>query len=302
MNPILHTLGFSPSDRVVILHADDIGMCQATLSAYDDLLHAGLVSSAATMVPCPWFNGLAALAQRRAGDSRLDMGVHLTLTSEWRTYRWRPLTTRDPASGLLDGEGYCPAQSLPVFQRADLGAVRAELMAQVQWALAAGIDVTHVDNHMLTLFHPRLLPVYIDVAQQFGLPPFLVHIPPAWQRNMGYNADDIAAAQLLIDEAAAAGLPVFDFFAVLSLDEHENRLDEIRALLDELPAGLSTILFHPAADTPELRAIAPDWRCRVADYHLFTSDALRTLLAEAGVQVVGWRAIRDALRASAGMR
>ncbi len=302
MNPILRQIGFAPTDRVVILHADDIGMCQATLTAYDDLLDAGLASSAATMVPCPWFNGLADLVQRRAGDPRLDMGVHLTLTSEWRAYRWRPLSTADPASGLLDGEGYFPAQSLPVFQRADPDAVRAELVAQVRAALAASIDVTHIDNHMLTLFHPRLLPAYIDVAQQFRLPPFLVHIPPAWQRNMGYSDDDIAAAQRLIDGAAEAGLPVCDFFAVLSLDEHEQRLDEIRSLLDELPAGLSTILFHPAADTPELHAIAPDWRCRVADHELFTGEALRGLLAEAGVQVIGWRAIRDALRASTGMR
>lgn len=296
MNSILHTLGFSPSDRVVILHADDIGMCQATLTAYEDLLDAGLASSAATMVPCPWFNGLAELQRRRAGHPMLDMGVHLTLTSEWRTYRWRPLSTSDPASGLLDSEGYFPAQSLPVFQRADLDAVRAELAAQVQAALAAGIDVTHLDNHMLTLFHPRLLPVYIDVARQFRLPPFLVHIPPDWQRHVGYSDDDIVAAQRLTAEAAEAGLPVFEFFAVLSLDEHGNRLDEIRALLNELPAGLSAILFHPAADTPELRAIAPDWRCRVADYELFTSDALREAIAEAGVHVIGFRAIRDVVR------
>ena len=296
MNPILRRIGFSPTDRVVILHADDIGMCQATLTAYDDLLDARLASSAATMVPCPWFNGLAELVQRRAGHPRLDIGVHLTLTSEWRSYRWRPLTTSDPASGLLDGEGYFPAQSLPVFQRADPAAVRAELVAQVQAALAAGIDVTHVDNHMLTLFHPSLLPVYIDVARQFHLPPFLVHIPPSWQRHMGYNAGDIAAAQRVIDQAAEAGLPVFDFFAVLSLDKHTNRLNEVKALLNELPAGLSNILFHPAVDTPELRAIAPDWRCRVADHQLFTGDALRGLLAEAGVQVIGFRALRDVIR------
>jgi chitin disaccharide deacetylase len=296
MNPILRSLGFSPADRVVILHADDIGMCQATLTAYDGLLDAGLASSAATMVPCPWFNGLAELVQRRAGHPWLDMGVHLTLTSEWRSYRWRPLTTSDPASGLLDEEGYFPAQSLPVIRSADPGAVRAELVAQVQAALAAGIDVTHMDNHMLTLFHPRLLPVYIDVAQQFHLPPFLVHIPPAWQRNMGYDDDDIAAAQRLIDEAADAGLPVFDFFAVLSLNEYQNRLGEISALLDRLPAGLSNILFHPAADTPELRAIAPDWRCRVADHQLFTSEALRDALANAGVHVIGFRTLRDVMR------
>lgn len=296
MNPILRRIGFSPTHRVVILHADDIGMCQTTLTAYDDLLDAGLASSAATMVPCPWFNGLAELVQRRSGHPRLDMGVHLTLTSEWRNYRWRPLTTTDPASGLLDGGGHFPAQSLPVFRRADPDAVRAELVAQVERALVAGIDVTHVDNHMLTLFHPRLLPVYIDVAQQFRLPPFLVHIPPDWQRHMGYHDDDIAAAQRLIAEAAEAGLPVFDFFAVLSLDEHENRLDEIKALLDELPAGLSAILFHPAVDTPELRAIAPDWRSRVADHQLFTGDTLRDLLVEAGVHVIGFRAIRDVMR------
>ena len=86
---------------------------------------------------------------------------------------------------------------------------------------------------------------------------------------------------------------------MLSLDEHENRIDEMGALLDELPAGLSNILMHPAVDTPELRAIAPDWRCRVADYQLFTDPALRRLLDAAGVNVIGFRALRDAMRSAA---
>lgn len=296
MNPTLRALGFSPTDRVVVLHADDIGMCQATLAAYDDLLAAGLASSAATMVPCPWFNGLAEQCRRRAGDPQIDMGVHLTLTSEWDNYRWRPLTTSDPASGLLDDEGYFPARALPVYQRADLAAVRIELVAQVQRALAAGIDVTHVDSHMLTLFHPRLLPAYIDTARQFGLPPFLVHIPPGWQSNMGYDPETIALSRRLITEAAEDGLPIFDFFAVLSLDDPEHKADELNALLSQLPAGLSNIIFHPAVDTPELRAMAPDWRCRVADHALFSGDLLSELLAEAGVQVIGFRALRDAMR------
>ncbi len=296
MNPTLRALGFSPTDRVVVLHADDIGMCQATLAAYDDLLAAGLASSAATMVPCPWFNGLAEQCRRRAGDPQIDMGVHLTLTSEWDNYRWRPLTTSDPASGLLDDEGYFPARALPVYQRADLAAVRIELAAQVQRALAAGIDVTHVDSHMLTLFHPRLLPAYIDTARQFGLPPLLVHIPPGWQSNMGYDPETIALSRRLITEAAEDGLPIFDFFAVLSLDDPEHKPDELNALLSQLSAGLSNIIFHPAVDTPELRAMAPDWRCRVADHALFSGDLLSGLLAEAGVQVIGFRALRDAMR------
>lgn len=296
MNPTLRALGFSPTDRVVVLHADDIGMCQATLPAYETLSGSGAISSAAVMVPCPWFNSVAEQCRRRAGDPTLDMGVHLTLTSEWTSYRWRPLSTVDPASGLLDGEGYFPSRALPVYQGADLAATRAELTAQVQRALAAGIDVTHVDSHMLTLFHPRLLPVYIDTARQFGLPPFLVQIPPGWQSDMGHDAETVALSQRLIAEAAEEGLPIFDFFAVLSLADHEHKPDELRALLSQLPAGLSIILFHPAVDTPELRALAPDWRCRVADHALFSGDLLPDLLAEAGVQVIGFRALRDAMR------
>lgn len=299
MNPFLHKLGYSPTDRVVVLHADDIGMCHSTLLAYDDLLDAGLISSAAVMMPCPWSNAAGQLCQQRADHPGLDMGVHLTLTSEWTGYRWRPLSTADPASGLLDDEGYFPARAMPVYQAADLDAVRAELVAQVERALAAGIDVTHVDSHMLTLFHPRLARIYIDVARQFNVPPLLVRMPEDWLTGMGYSAAEIDAGERILDNAVADGLPVFDYLAVLSLDEHENRIDEIGALLDELPAGLSNILMHPAVDTPELRAIAPDWRCRVADYQLFTDPALRRLLDAAGVNVIGFRALRDAMRSAA---
>lgn len=296
MNPFLRKLGYSSTDRVVVLHADDIGMCHSTLLAYDELLDAGLISSAAAMVPCPWFNALGQLCRQRAGHPGLDMGVHLTLTSEWTSYRWRPLSTADPASGLLDDQGYFPARAMPVHENASEAAVRAELVAQVERALAAGIDVTHLDSHMLTLFHPRLARTYIEVARQYNVPPLLVRIPASWLTGMGYSAEEIDAGEQIIDDAVAAGLPVFDFLAVLSLDEHENRIDEIGALLNELPAGLSNILMHPAVDTPELRAIAPDWRCRVADYQLFSDPALRQILDDAGVHVIGFRALRDAMR------
>ena len=123
------------------------------------------------------------------------MGVHLTLTSEWTDYRWRPLSTADPASGLLDDEGYFPALAAPVQANADEATVRAELVAQIERALAAGIDVTHVDSHMLTLFHPRLARVYIDVACQFNVPPLLVRIPDSWLTGMGYSAAEIDAGE-----------------------------------------------------------------------------------------------------------
>jgi len=105
-NPYLHKLGFSNTDRVVILHADDIGMCQGSVSAYADLLDFGLLSSAAMMTPCSWFPAAVNTYHQRQDTLQLDVGVHLTLNSEWTNYRWRPISTCDPGSGLLDAAGY----------------------------------------------------------------------------------------------------------------------------------------------------------------------------------------------------
>ena len=296
MNPILHTLGFSPTDRVVILHADDIGSSHGTVAAYADLLAAGIMSSAATMVPCPWFPAAAAFCRQCRDDPRVDMGVHLTLNSEWSAYRWGPISTRDSGSGLLDGEGYFHRREPAVQTQADLGAVERELRAQIDRALAAGIDVTHLDTHMLTLFHPRLLPVYLRLGQEFRLPVFLLRWDADQLRHWGYGLDDAEEVVQQVHAAEAAGAPLFDHADVMPLDHHEDRLETAAELLAKAPAGLTYLLFHPAIDTAELRAFAPDWRARVADYELFTSDAWRQAIRDAGVQVIGWRPIRDAIR------
>src|SRR5512137_730397 len=147
-NPVLRKLGLADDDRAVIIHTDDIGMCQASLAAFADLVDFGLISSGATMVPCPWFPEVAAYC--RAHPS-VGLGVHLTLTSEWDSYRWGPISTRDPASGMIDDDGYFYRRSEPVQECADPEAVLVELQAQVERALKAGIDVTHVDTHMGTV-------------------------------------------------------------------------------------------------------------------------------------------------------
>ena len=105
-NPILQKLGYSNNDRVVIFHADDINMSQASLAAYIDLVDYGLVSSAAAMAPCPWFPALARYLRENQGNPAIDIGVHLTLNSEWDAYRWGPISTADKATGLIDEEGY----------------------------------------------------------------------------------------------------------------------------------------------------------------------------------------------------
>ena len=290
MNPTLPRLGLAPDARVAIIHADDIGMCEATLPAWEDLAELGLVTSAATMVPCPWFPRAAALCR---AHPEADMGVHLTLTCEWDAYRWGPVSTRDPATGLLDEEDYLHRTSQAVWERAEEGAVRAEIGAQLERALSAGVDVTHIDTHMLTLGHPCLSEGYVSLALSRRLPLMAARLDPA---AGGWGAELVAHSHRLAQRLEAEGVPVFDAVVGLPLDEPADRVGQAKRALDGLPAGLSLLIIHPARDTPELRAIAPDWRSRVADYEAFTSPELRDHIRDTGIELLGYRALRDLLR------
>src|SRR5206468_1148218 len=126
-----------------ILHADDVGMCEASVSAFRELIEIGTISSAAVMTPCPWF---PAVAQYCAGHPTVDIGVHLTLTSEWSSYRWGPVSRPDRATGLTDAAGYFHRDRDELGRHAQVNAVRAELRAQIERAQGAGIDLSHVDS------------------------------------------------------------------------------------------------------------------------------------------------------------
>ena len=294
-NPILRKLGLADGDCVVIIHTDDIGMCQASLAAFADLVDFGLISSGATMVPCPWFPQVAAYC--RAHPS-VDLGVHLTLTCEWDAYRWGPISTRDAATGLIDEEGYFYRQSEPVQEHGDPAAIQMELLAQVERALKARIDVTHVDTHMGTVMHQKFIPAYLRVAAQYRLPPMLPRWSQALQHEMGIDVETATFATRVMPEIEAQGVPMFDHLAMMPLDEPAHRVEIAKRLFDALPPGLSYFILHPAMDTPELRAIAPDWPSRVADYKAFTSPELRDYVRNSGIHVIGYRTLRDLMRAA----
>jgi predicted glycoside hydrolase/deacetylase ChbG (UPF0249 family) len=166
-NPAFKKLGFSDTDRLVILHTDDIGMCQASVQAFKDLWESGGISSGAIMMPCPWAKTAADYCKTHPG---VDMGVHATLNAEWDTYRWSPLSSLDPSTGLVDSDGFLWRSVEEAQANADPQAVAVELQAQVNKALEWGVDVTHVDTHMGTVVHPKFIPAYIQAAMQARLP------------------------------------------------------------------------------------------------------------------------------------
>jgi predicted glycoside hydrolase/deacetylase ChbG (UPF0249 family) len=297
-NPVLRKLGFSDDDRVAIIHADDIGMCQATLPAFAELVEFGLVSSGAVMVPCPWFPQAAAYCRQTPG---VDVGVHLTLTSEWETYRWGPISTRDPASGLMDGEGYFHERSEQVQENGDATAAQRELEAQVSRALTAGIDVTHVDTHMGAVAHPKFFPAYLQTGLPRRLPMMIPRLDEAGFREVGLDAGSAVFAASMIQELEAQGLPLLDRVVGLPLEEEPgDRMALVKGTLDSLPPGLTHLFSHPAVDTPELRAITPRWRSRVADFYAFSSTELRDHVRASGVQVIGYRVLRELMPAAVG--
>ena len=242
-NPYLSKLGYPDDARLAILHTDDLGMCGASIAAYPDLLDAGLITSAAVMAPCPWFPAVAQFC--RESGSTLDVGVHLTLTSEWSGYRWSPLSTVDPATGLVDAEGSLPQTREALVRQAQPDAVRAEISAQVSRALLSGIDITHIDTHMGTAIHPGWVQAYIDTALQYGVPMNLprLDLETALQRSdireMGASADELEHLLMGLQALEARGVPLLDGIFEFPLNQPENRVEQLRSVLQKLPPGIT---------------------------------------------------------------
>ena len=272
-NPFLKKLGFSDNDRAVIIHTDDIGMCHASVQAFKDLWEFGTITSGAVMIPCPWF---PAVAQMCRENPEIDMGVHATLNAEWESYRWGPVSTRDQASGLLDADGYFHQWHQAVYDNAKPEAVAVEVNAQIERALAAGIDVTHVDSHMGTIMNPLFIQSYIQAAASKLLP------------NMLLRLDEQRSGRM--------GLPTVDGISSMPLEHGDDHIGVAKKLLGELPIGITHFILHPSIDTDELRAIAPDWQARVANYKAFMSDELKTFIESEDIKLIGYRQIRDAMR------
>jgi predicted glycoside hydrolase/deacetylase ChbG (UPF0249 family) len=287
INPILRHLGFQPDDRVVVVHADDVGMCHATLPAIDELMSFGLVTSASVMVPCPWFPEAVAWHRR---CPQFDLGIHLTLTSEWDRYRWGPISTREKSTGLLDDEGYFHRTVQAARWHGRPESVDTEMRCQVDFAERSGLMPTHIDNHMFVALCDEFIGLYVRLAWERRIPAFLMRAPgdaacePGWARRRAIDWEDGVQ-------------PVFDHWRVVTrrggADDHDAF---VRDVFDGLPAGLTCVLLHPAIDTPELRHITGDWQRRVADFDAFRQPSLREHLRDRGIQLISYRPIREAMR------
>jgi chitin disaccharide deacetylase len=264
-------LGHMPDARLMIVNCDDLGSSHAANVGVYEALREGVATSATLMVPCPWAREAAA---RYRGE---DVGVHLTLNAEYDLYRWGPITH---APSLLDGDGGFPRTIDDVWDHADIDEVRFECRAQIERAIYWGFDVSHLDSHMGTLqLRPEFFDVYLELAVEFELP----------LRLAGASAERVTGFPFrrLAEEE---GVVFPDHFLHVAGQGTRRVLE--RALGDLRP-GVTEVYAHPAVDTPELRALAPDWPARVDDHDLLARDHDLPAMAERlGVTFIGWRALR----------
>ncbi len=274
---IAERLGHPANSKLLILHADDLGVAHSENAASLDALDKGVINSASIMIPTPWVTEVAEYAKAHPDA---DLGLHLTLTSEWATYRWGSTAPRDQVPSLHDADGTLPKDTRTVATRAKLDEVEKELRAQIDRAYAIGIKPTHVDSHMGALFNtPELMSTYVKVARSYKLP-FLASIasPIPGTMNVVTKADVVPDTVIIADDR----VPV-DRWKQFYLDA-----------VNGLKPGLTEIIVHLGYDDAELRAVTVNhdaygsaWRQR--DYDVLNSAEFKKALKENGVILVTWR-------------
>lgn len=281
-------------ERCVILHADDVGMCHGANTAFLDLARAGAIDCGSVMVPCPWF---VEIAQEAASDPALDLGVHLTLTSEWFGYRWGPVAVRTPSARLTDPEGAFHRDVPSLRAAADPRAVEDECTAQIERALACGIDATHLDTHMGAALVPEFLAGTLRLAERFRLPLLL---PRRIETYLSVLRTGEVDRRIYGEFADHPWVAPIDTFAMTPGHAPGEAEAAYRALLEGIGPGITYVALHPNApgDIETITArhprAQPHWR--TDEVRLFGSGRPAQWLAAAGIRRSGMRALRDAMR------
>jgi predicted glycoside hydrolase/deacetylase ChbG (UPF0249 family) len=279
-------LGFKPTDKVLIVNADDVGMSYAANQATIQGMEKGLITAGSIMVPCPWFLQIAEYARLHP---RADFGIHLTHTSEWKYYRWGPVGDRCQLKGLIDPQGYLWSDVPEVYAHATPEQAMIEARAQIRMAMDNGIDITHLDSHMGTLQYSDkfFYEVYVPLAKEFNLP-------------VRMGSQDLLAQFGFPDmrrKVLEQGILFPDYLIHGGRKQGESVRQYWKRVLRELKPGVTELYIHPALPTEEMQHIAGSWKDRAEEFRLFTTDAeIRGILKEQDVKLIGWRAIRDLQR------
>lgn len=270
--------------KKLIVHADDAGMCHSVNVATMEAMTKGSVSSCSVMMPCSWVQEFADWAKANPGK---DIGLHLTLTSEWKYYRWRPVASIERVKGLIDKEGYIWRDVRGTAMSASAAEVEAELRAQITRAKEYGIQFTHLDSHMGTLFaRPDYFDVYTKLGQEFGVPCML---PKANEANAG-DLKGYPITPEMLKKKEAGGMKMLDRLVTgVPGRTVAERRESYRKFIAEVKPGVTKLIIHLAKEDAEIKAVTNSWEYRWADFVFWSGDEAKELLARHGVELYTYR-------------
>jgi len=278
-------LGYPASARLLVIHADDLGMSHSVNRATFEALEKGWITSASILVPCPWFPEVARWAKQHPDA---DLGIHLALTSEWTDLRWGPVSGMNRVPSLVDGQGYFPLDTPDVDRNAKMPEVEYELHSQIDRAKKAGIPLTHLDMHMAGMVSSiELFDVYRKLRDEYKLP---ILLEPAGTHGLpsgvSVPADEATIERIITMEPGVASSDWFDWY---------------KKQLSTLTPGVYQLIVHVAYDDEEMRGATWDhadwgaaWRQR--DFDMLKSVEFRQFLQEQGFVLVTWKELAKARR------
>lgn len=298
-------LGFPKGAKVLILHIDDVGMSWDSNQGAIRAMEEGVANSLSIMMPCPWVPGFVHYMKENPG---IDAGLHLTLTSEWKDYRWAPLSGRPAVPSLVDPEGALWHSVSQVVTNGSADDVETEIREQIQRARSMGFEPTHLDSHMGTLFAtPAFLERYVKVGIENKIP---VMFPGGHNSMIGKERDVTPEMVDKLREIGkkiwTAGLPVLDDLHNVSYDFEypddadlsDKKLQEIATskyikTIRKLKPGLSMVIMHCTAPSEVFRYIASSGRLRKADMLAMTDPAFKKFLEEEKIILTTWRELEE---------
>ncbi|MDQ1089489.1 polysaccharide deacetylase family protein [Siphonobacter sp. SORGH_AS_1065] len=294
-------LGFPKGKKVIIFHVDDAGMSYDSNEGTRKALSSGVATSTSVMMPCPWVPHFMNLAQQ---NPTWDLGVHLTLTSEWKDYRWQPITGKEKATGLYDPQGYFWRGVAEVVSHASPDEVESEMRAQIAQFRQFGLEPSHIDSHMGTLFQPKFIERYVKVGIEEKIP---VMFPGGHNTLIQKESPiDVKATKMIGEKLWAARLPVLDDLftetyrwkspAGQPLTDQNLRAyktQKFLALLQECKPGLTMIIVHCTDPTPQFSIISDSGPTRKGDLLAMLNPELRKYIEQNDIILTNWRDIKE---------
>lgn len=282
-------LGYPAGKKVILLHCDDAGMCDEANKAVMNYFKSGDIQSAAVMVPCPYAVQLVEWAKTLPSP---DLGVHLTLTSEWKTYRWGPVTDPLKVPGLVDPEGKMWRDVPDVVTHASPEEIETEVRAQIDKVIGLGYRPSHIDTHMGTLYgSPEYLKVFLKLALEYNIPANALDVSDKVIAE-NFRRQGYPITPEVVDMLSGYPLPKLDnFSSVPDGNTYENKRENFFNLVRSLKPGITEIIFHPSVETENLKTITGSWQQRVWEARLFSDPVVKKFFLDNGIIITTWREI-----------